>query len=750
MSSIKTTSPLPIPQRAGLTALSVAVALACADPAMAQGQLMLEEIIVTAQKREQNMQDVPISIVAASGERLIQTGVSNLTDLGMISSGLSITDSNAYVFPIIRGVGSFIQGSSTNSSVAVYLDGVYVPRMTSTSMEMDNVQSVEVLKGPQVTLYGRNATAGSINIITATARPGDELSGSISATYGEYEQKRITGTVATGLGDKFAIHASGYWVERDGYVEQLADYNLDVTRDGELREAKCGDDLDSLCEYGGQVKLTYAPTERLDFTLAVRFSDFNDTLSSGGRQVSPDTAIAALESGALPLPPPPQPYQFATKYGTAYGHYNRRRGDDLAYTLTVGYETDKHSFTSLSSYYESSSHTSTDLFSANVPTAGFNGVQPTTNLQQEFYVRSNYDGALNWLLGGNYFHEESDNTVKLDQILGSWVLTSQVAENENDAYAVYGELYYALTEKITLTGGLRYTDEQVEATAVFDLFGMVPPGTTQHESDDEVTYRVVADYSTDWGMMYASVSSGFKSGGINATNLAGEPFDSEKITAYEVGVKSTLMDGRLRLNSSAFYYDFTDIQAGIVGGPTGGAQYFLNGDEADLSGIEMDFDAAITEGLMLWGGVTYLIDNEYSDFDVAGDPNVGIPPVSVSGNKMVGASEFSAVLGLLYDYSLGDSGRIALSTNIAYEGGYYTNIENSLGTGGLDSDANFTLWNARASYIFPSDKLELAVWVNNITDEEYTRGGLAALNNATILSQDGKPQEVGATLTYRF
>jgi iron complex outermembrane recepter protein len=728
--------------------MSVAVALACTDPVMAQGAGMLEEVIVTAQKRQENIQDVPISIVAASGERLIETGVSNLTDLGMISSGLAITDSNAYVFPIIRGVGSFIQGSSTNSSVAVYLDGIYVPRMTSTSMEMDNVQSVEVLKGPQVTLYGRNATAGAINIITATAKPGEELSGSISATYGEYDQRKITGNVSSGLGDKFAINATAYWVERDGYVDQLADFNLDVTNDGEVRSVNCGDDLDSLCEYGGQVKLTYVPTDRLNLTLAARFSDFDDSLSSGGRQVSPDTANAVLQSGALPLPP--QTYQFATKYGTAYGHYNRRRGDDLAYTLTAEYEGDKHTFTSLTSYYQGSSHTSTDLFSAQVPTAGFNGVQPTENTQQEFYVRSNYDGALNWLLGANYFLEESDNTVKLDQILGTWVITSQVAKNKNDAYAAYGELYYELNDRITLTGGLRYTDEQVEATAIVDIFGTVAPGTTQHESDDETTYRVVADYSTDWGMMYASVSSGFKSGGINATNLAGKPFKSEKITAYEVGAKSTLMDGRLRLNSSAFYYDFTDIQAGIVGGPTGGAQYFLNGDEADLSGIEADFEAALTEGLMVWGGITYLIDNEYSKFDVEGDANVGIPPLSVSGNKMVGASEFSAVLGLLYDYTLGNSGSIVLSTNIAYEGGYYTNIENSLGTGGLDSDADFTLWNARATYIFPSDKIELAVWVNNITDEEYTRGGLAALNNSTILSQDGKPQEVGATLTYRF
>lgn len=724
--------------RLGVSSLAISSAAFVCMPAAAQAdgeddaQARLNTVTVTAQRREENLQDVPIAITAASAESLEDAGVTSLTDLGSISSSVNITDGNAYVFPIIRGIGSFIQGASTNSSVAVYLDGAFVPRMTSTAVELDNIDSVEVLRGPQATLYGRNATGGAINVITRTTQPGDPLSGNVKLTYGEFNNKRVTGYVESGLGDMWAFNASGYWTERDGYVDNLASFNLDSD----------GEDLDSLGEYAVATKLTFVPNDRTEISLALRASEYDDTASGGGRQLNPTIAGFALASiGAFG----PGPFTFATEPGTTYGHANRRRGNDYSANLNAEYQADNFTLTSITSYTDSDIHTSTDLLSASIPTLGFDGVQPSNNFSQEFRVLSTFDGNFNFLTGINYFEDEADQT--LFSLFGNMPIVSEVATSSNKATAVFGEAYIDVTDRIGVTAGVRYTQEDVDATSLQSQ--VVPAGTSDSLSDDAVTYRVVVDYETDWGLLYGSVSSGYKSGGINATNLSGDPFDPEELTSYEVGFKSDLFNQRVRLNGSAFIYDFSGIQGQLVGGPTGGAQYFVNGESADVSGVELDFEAQAMSQLYIWGGATFLFDREYTDFNIPANPVTITPALNATGNKLVGAPESSIVLGTRYEASLGDRGELDFDLNVSYNSGYFLTLENNLGTGGLNDDSGYTVLNGRVEYTMPNG-VSLALWGRNLTDEEYIRAGLSALGGATVLGSDGPPQEFGVTLGLRF
>lgn len=750
------------------TALIGAMALVAPFTHAAESRVALEEVVVTAQKQMENVQDVPIAVTVVNLETLKDVGVSNLKELSMVSSGVNITDANGYVFPIIRGVGSFIQGSSSSSSIATYMDGAYVARQTSAALQLDNVEAIEILKGPQATLYGRNATGGAINVTTTTTRPGEDFTGRVSLTKGSYDQKRASVFLASGLGEKLGANISGYWIQRDGYVKNLAPFNLDISGNpAERNEADCGNDLDSLCEFAGSAKLTYVPTEALEVSLGFGRSVYNDTAASSARQINPDGAQLAMFGASVQLgggtidqngvTPGPggfvfglPPYTFASEYGTTYGHSNRRRGSDNNINLNISYETDSFTITSVTAHSESKANTSVDLLSASVPTLGFGGAQPSKTLTQEVRALSDYDGAVNWMAGINYFTDESDSQVTLANIIMGMPIIGERAEYETKAYAGFGEVYYDITDILRVTGGVRYTKEKVEVlTVATNPLSSVQPGDTSSSNDDAVTYRLVLDYHTDWGMLYGGVSSGYKSGGINASNPGAGPFEPETLTSFEVGAKSQWLDQRLRLNSAIFVYQFEDIQAQLVGGPTGGAQYFVNGKSADVSGIDIDFTGAITSQFTVWGGVTYLLDREYTDFDIPANSLTLTPALNVTGNKLVGAPEWSSVLGAKYDQPLGDLGDLTFNLNVSYNSGYFLTVENNLGTGGLNSADAVTLVNARLEYQAPNG-FGLALWGKNLTDEEYVRSGLSALGGLTIVGQDGVPREVGVTATYKF
>lgn len=735
----------------------------------------LEEIVVTAQRRSENIQDVPIAVLAASQEMLENYGVSNVADLDMVFNGVQVKDFANYIFPFVRGIGSFVQSGSANSSVAVYLDGVFQPRLSGTALELANVQQVEILKGPQATLYGRNATGGTVKITTKTSMPGEEFNGNVSATVGDYNEKNASFYFGGGLSDTFALNVSGITKERDGFVKNLASSNVHgrftnpIGFDGPVpiyRQA-AGEDLDNVDKFYINGKLTWTPTENLLVTLAAHRSQLDDTEGSALTQVAPELAAGFADvvlAGFLGQTPP-ESYNFATKKWEDYCWSCVTYFDDKGYVLSAQYQMGDIEIRSLTSANEIDASGSNDAINVNLPVFGFNGIQDSKNFSQDLQITAVDGEGIDWMIGANYFTEESDGEARSDilgtmvgsgeeqliQIVGGLPIIGASSRWEAEAMSLFGEIYYDLTEKLSLTLGLRYTDESFDAVATFDNSGL-PINQPSTFEDDSYTWRMVLDYETDFGMVYGSVSTGFKSGGINAANVPAGSFPSEEITAYEVGLKSTLADGAMILNAAAFIYDFENIQTQVVGGATGGANFFLAGDQADLQGIEVEFQGYITENFSLQAGGTWLLEREYTDFEVPFDPVTFTPGVSASGNDIVGAAEFNALLGAQYVVGLNDMGSITLSSNVNYSSGYFHTVDNLVGTGGFMNDDGYIRVNARITYLSPEETFEAALWSTNVTNEFFYSSGITFdfAGQASRQAHPGEPRQVGLTVKYNF
>lgn len=713
--------------------------------------LSLEEVVVTAQRRAEVVQDVPITMVAATQEQLEKAGATSFKDIGMIASGVSVGDSNNYIFPFVRGVGSFIQSGSTNSSVAIYLDGVYLPRLTSAALELDNVQSVEILKGPQATLYGRNATGGTIKIQTHTASPGDELEGRVSATLGDYNEKRGSFYVAGGISDTMAGSISAYYAKRDGFVENLAASNTDVTG-GEAN----GEDLDGLDTYYINSKLTWVPTDQLTATFSGYTTRSDDTAASSMTQLDPQAASGTL---SLLTGAPASFFSFSDSDYETYGHSNRTKSESFGGSLSIDYDiNDALALKSVTASNWIDANASTDLFVASIPTTGFEGVTNSKDFSQEFQLSAIDEEGIDWMVGANHFQEESNDFEDLVIIYpdpGTGSIQSYVdsrSEWSRDADSVFGELYYNLTESLALTLGARYTEETFEVTSVKSGGIDTVNAETITIEDDASTYRAVLDYTTGWGLVYGSIATGYKSGGISTANVAAGPYEAEELTSYELGVKSSWLEGQVNFNVAAFVYDFSNIQAQIVSAGTG-ASYIVSGDSADVKGLDVELVGRVTENFAMQAGATWLIDSEYTDFNIPAVLNdngdVEIPALNATGNSMVGAPELSALLGGQYTMVLDGAGTLNFSANVNYSSGYYHTLENNIGTGGLD-DASFTRVNARIAFLTEAEDWEVALWANNVTNEHYYRSGLSVLQGASKLGLEGQPRQIGITAKYSF
>ena len=716
---------------------------------------VLEEVIVTAQRKSESIQEVPIAIKAASEAQLKQAGVFKVQDIAMIDSGVTVTDGFGYVFPFIRGIGSFIPGGAQKSSVGVYVDGVFQSRLQASALELDNIESIEILKGPQATLYGRNATGGTLKIQTKTPMPGDELEGSASVTLGDYDSRRGTFYAASGLSEQLAASFSGYVAKRDGFVENRASDNIVPSAAVYGGQGKAnGEDLDNKDSYHINAKLAWQPSADLIAVLSLYKTESDGTASTGLRQLNPNAAATlAFFTGQ-----PEDFFQFGGEHST-YGHANVNRFEGKGGQINIDYDWQDLHFRSVTAFNDVFSENSTDLFATQIPVAGFSGLSYTEDVNQEFQLTESNGEGLDWLLGASYLREESDGDdfTSTLAIQGNMPSISSESNWYIEARSLYAEGYYDLSSDWALTVGVRYAEEEMGVTPTVDpLLSANAPELLNRETsteEDSTDFRVVLDYGTEWGLVYGSISTGFKAGGIGVNNVAAGAYKPEELTSYEVGVKSTILDGRARLNAAAFVYDFKTIQALIVGGPTGGSSFVITGDQADLAGFEVEFDANLTDRLSVQAGATVIVEKEYSEFEFPGQGNQGdldfIPSFSASGNDMAGAADVVALLGAQYRQPMPNDASLTLGANINYNSGHYLTLTNDLGTGGLD-DGDYTVVNARLSYVTADEDWDVSLWVKNLTDEYYFRAGIVAVGNASIGGLEGQPRHFGVTVKYNF
>jgi len=736
-----------------LTTIGVfAISCFLASPSL-QAQGVLEEIIVTAQKREENIQDVPIAITNMSGDRLTArfSGGEDIMALASAAPGLHIESSNGRTSPrfYLRGLGNADFTQAASQPVSIVFDEVPMEKAVFKSFPLFDMADIEVIRGPQGTLFGRNTTAGIIKV--DTRRPTDEFEGYLNGTFGNLGT--VNAEAAFGgplIEDKLLARVSVMTQNRDDWVSNGFTGENDV--------------MGGFNNYAGRIQLMWTPTD----TFSALFLH---------QQQNQDGNTATLFR--------------ANVFDTGSNKFNSNYDRDMVWfdggdnnptkmitsgtTLKLDWDFDNHTFTSITSYQNVSDRSARGdidggfgcLFTcsgpsgpASTPFSAFNSpfvVNIDTGsdilaqqFTQELRLASSLDGSLNYQVGVFYFDDEFDGNAQAQSAGATSYTTTSTSHIENTTWAVFGQGSFDISDQLTLTAGARYTDDEKDATHV-DFSGDVPT-VPINLTDDNFSWDLALAYGVgDVGQMYGRVASGFRAPTIQdriQDDVEVTTANSETIISYEVGYKA-LWD-RVRFNAAAFYYVIDDMQLVAVGG-TSNSTSLLNAKEGVGYGIELEMDFAVTDNLFLSGGYGYN-KTEVNDptLSVPGGPLVTVlDPLDangfalIDGNPFQHAPEWTANFEIDYTLPLASGNELYLFSDWKFKGEtndfLYENIEFTTDTqfeGGL----KFGYRNIERNY-------DVGFFARNITDEENATGGIDFANNT---GYDNQPRIWGIEASYRF
>jgi iron complex outermembrane receptor protein len=689
----------------------------------AQDDATLDEIIVTAEKREASLQDVPISIAAVTGEMIEQSAIDDIMDLYVQTPGLSFSRAGGEAQVYIRGIGTDAFGVTIDSSVAMHMDGVYLARPQMGLAQFLDVERVEILKGPQGTLYGRNATGGAINIISRM--PSDEQDGYITAGIGSFERQEIRAAANVPMNEAWNGRVAARYLKDDGFTDDLDPAGANNIDDQDMIA------LRGILAYDG---------DRLDSTLIVDYTDF----TSGNRTSVPlDGLSFAVVNGAVPRGFDETRNDLDTFHDWDTGGVTLSLDFDIADGVTL---------TSVTGFrdYESDFFFNTDGTEIEVTRSYFQ--YETDQLSQELRLTSDKDGAMNWLLGAYYLDEDKEGALGLGRNTHpSFGQVSFIIPNTDTtkAFALFGQVEYQFNDLWSGTLGVRYSDEEktdfTSVGAIFgDFTGLASTGSvvefftrTEKKSWDDVSPRVVLSYRpNDDTLIYGSITQGFKSGGWNFSD--GSPaFDPEEVTSLELGFKTDLGGGRVRLNGSVFSYDYEDLQISTF---LNGLTIVTNATDASVWGAEVELTALLSEAFVLNANLGYL--NEELAGPCMGAAAGEIRAVELGGNTLQNAPEFKANVYGTYTIDLASGGQVTLFGQVSHQSEIFHTQFNDPVT----SQDDITLLDARVAWISADDKFEVALYGKNLSDEDYYQNTV----RFTSLSE-GNPADrfnIGAGLGY--
>ncbi len=694
---------------------------------------MLEEILVTANKRTENLQDVPLAVTGFNEDFILEAGINDLISLEEHTPGFNVSSfSLGQPALYIRGIGSNEDGAGGDPSVATYIDGVYMGRPSASSFNFINIARIEVLRGPQGTLYGKNAVGGVVSVMTA--KPTDELSGVVEASAGEFKLRELRGAVNVPLSDNLFSNFAINYRERDGYVDNL----------------HIGGKQQNVDDIALQGQLLYTPSNTLSVVLGLDWEDVDR--DGNGRYVPGDGTFGSLHGEDI----------FTTK--TDVRGYQKREAKGAR--LEVNWEMASTRLISITAYREHDYGWQEDLFGVSLDDHSEQIINTTgeqaTQFSQEFRLQSTDSSDLVWTAGLYFLREDVDRFENYHVGILSGLLTSDEQfnqENETNSTAIFGELTKPFGERFSVSAGLRYTYETkdfanraTKGDSQFPAFLAENYDIEADESWDDITWNLVAQYQLDDVMAYAKASKGFKSGGFQGVPRFGAsaeiPFDPEYATNYEIGVKSELFDHRLRLNVAAYYMDYEDLQVTqfeqigtLPGGTPLASAVVRNAADAVTQGIEIEAQWAVTDWFELFGFYAYN-DAEYKDYSY--DDGVNI--VDYSGNRLKNAPRNSYAINARFNWSLASSGNLAALLTYTHRDVTFQSDENHESNSFKDKD----LLSARITWTSPSEKIELSLWGENITDETYQIHSIANSSGSEASNLYGMPDNYGVTATYRF
>jgi iron complex outermembrane recepter protein len=745
-------------------ALALAIGGIVSVPAAVHAQdedslLFLEEVVVTAKRREASLEDTPIAVSALDQNLLKDAGATDLLSIQTLVPSLTMEQNKGPGFATfrIRGVGNLGNIPSFEPAVGLFVDGAYRSKSGIGVGDLVDVERVEVLRGPQSTLYGRNVTAGLISVYTQ--RPTEDFEGFIEASLGNYDDTVIKASVSGPLADNVQGRLSAIKHERDGTFE-------DIYLDDEANEN------DSSAIRG---QLAFQPNDKLSILAIAGYSEKDMTCCNSDVQMGAlGTALSTAVTGTAPDAD-------LTNRKVQYSQPNTFEGETKELIITVEYEFDNAVLSSTTAYDDYEIGGILDAEQSPVDALIFIDNQEAETFSQEFRLTSNGDGDIDWMTGINYYKNnftrgsldpsKPTTVVGPDIVLAAFQAGLGGTPGDTSSFrsiynteniGVFAQADWYVTDRISIGAGIRWftEDKELEIDSTtnlivpgfsYALITTVPAPVVGDRDTDQVVWNLSAQIqATEETMVYASASRGAKGGGFNADwdalgelTLSDREFDDEIVMNYEVGAKTSFMDRRITLNANLFYSDFKDFQNASFKGLS---FVVANADQVVTQGLELDAVAAVTTWLTADFSYTYL-DAEYKSFTNGPCyfPNTG--NCDLSGETLPLAPENRLHLGLqgTWDWFDGD-----LYTRVDYNWTDETETENGLNPKGTQ-DA-YGIVNGRIGW--RNEQLDINAWIQNATDEEVITG---SASQTTYGEVDGSfqaflndPQTYGVSVRYSF
>lgn len=749
-------------------------------------QEFTEEIVVTARRKAENLQQIPVSVTAFSQSTLEQRSATRLIDLAEMTPNLTIgvgsfgnDTSEAAVF--IRGVGQGDTAIFSDPGVGIYIDGIFLARAQGAILDLVDLERVEVLRGPQGTLFGKNTSGGAIQLITR--RPAREFQAELGLTLGNYDRLNGNVLVDGALGDSLFGSLSYHTANSDGWSRSLVtgqefhDDGRDLLRaslewapERGLQAYVSADWVSDQSAGGNQGIVAFESTPLIDFYNTVRgdqgFSVYDE------RFISSDF--------------------YETSAGQTTFGPSEVDGEIFGTTLDLSYARGDWVLHSLTGYRDVDYLTIGDSDGSPVPLAEVRSNERQDQISQEFQIQGTTDKA-DWTIGAIYFREtpESDDT---QYVLGGLYEALELAPGpiyappgvpdflcspgppppglpcfggagnlnnfgfflgdgldfdldlETESWAIFGESTWRLTDRLSFTLGGRWTEDDKSFRYVqYNGFGLVDHDLFAEDTWSDWSGRAsLAFQASDDVLFYGTLSRGFKSGGFNGRPQDRgvlDTFEPEAVEALEIGLKSDLLDRRLRFNVAAFASDYTDIHfAASLSSPSGQPVFVTqNAGEAEIRGFELETEFHPALGWVVASTLGYL-DTEL----IALNPTVpaGVDP----GNELPRSPEWAASLGLQKSTVIGDDASLIARVDYTWSDDVYNDLAN---TPAILQEA-YSLLSARITYGPFTDRWELSLWGTNLTDEEYIASGFIATAFGPSLYVAAPPAQYGASITLRF
>lgn len=722
----------------------------------------LEVIEVTSQHRTQSIQEVPLTVSALNGEELAKADINDAADIALSVPGFAYSEfAPGQALMSMRGINSADDGAGIDNSVGVFLDGVYIGRGASVNFDMFDLERIEVLKGPQGTLFGRNSIGGVINVITK--KPTDDVTAKLSATVGNEGILRYAGYVSGPISDALSGKFSYSHRQHDGFVKNVV----------------LGTDLQDEDSTSMRGQLVYY-TDNGEWTLSGDYME-DDRADMGRTPIANNAPLLEIAAASGVTGP--------RQSASPYDGYALREASGVS--LTGDFRFDSGTFTTITATRSAESDWAMAAVGAGLGAIGFSWDELVDEIHedidtvsQEFRWVSNIGDKFNYTLGAFYFTEDTTRSEEFwltkaglyDGMNLIEVGTQErvgneftLSDNSSTSYALYGQGNYEINEQTTLTVGARFTNDKKEYSAAAVDCGSELAGTSYdavactsgiggsvnivaesfevstEESWSDFSPMASLQYKIDSDMMvFGTISQGFKSGGFGGSqgvaSAATIPVDPETATNFELGFKGDLLDNTLRLNTTLFKTDYKDLQV-VRFGPVAGSEFgtfvTTNLGQADIQGLELDFQWLVSDKLSFTGSYAYL-DTEVDDLLI--ETSNGI--ADVSGKPLTAAPENSYNLVANYRFAsqVGD---------IDFRASYSYVDEQSRDY--LDERViidEHDLVDLRVGWTSQDEKLDLAFWVKNLTDEDYIAHSYVI--GPGVIGVWGAPRTMGVTATYTF